>query len=160
MTPNQAMRANVATIEALAGREIPELRDGLPVAPAPRKASDPADTEAPVIKAISELLATHPKVLFALRVNSGSLPYVNNKGQRIPVQFHRILTKQPVRVCDFFGWLKDSRPFAFEAKRPSWRKPSDEREYQQANFLMLIRNIGGVASFVRSADEALEIING
>ena len=159
LTPNQSKRRTLAFIEALTPAEnhakLDELRAITPAAPAPRAAINQHDSEGPVIKAISELLATHPKVLFAVRMNSGSLPYLNAQGKAVPVKFHRVLTGQPVRVVDFTGWLKDCRPFALEAKRPSWNKPSDERELEQANFLMLIRNLGGIGEFVRSVDEAL-----
>ena len=165
MTPNQRKRASLAWQELLytgakGSEQIAKMRADAPVAPKPRAAADPDDSEGPVIKAVSQLLARHPLVLFAERRNSGALPYVNADGKAVPVRFHRVLTRQPVRVVDFTGWLKDGRPFALEAKRPSWKKPSDKREYEQAAFLMLIRNIGGVGAFVRGVDEALAAIDG
>ena len=158
LTVNQSKRQNVRYVELLAGHAIPELREGVPVAPAPRRAADPNDSEGPVIKAVAELLSMHPLVLFAERRNSGALPYINAEGKSVPVRFHRVLTGQPVRVVDFTGWLKDGRPFALEAKRPSWKKPGDEREIEQANYLMLVRNLGGLGGFVRSVEEAKRII--
>ena len=162
LTANQSKRQNLRFLEALTPPENQSKLDALraitPAAPAPRRAPDPEDTEAPVIKAVAELLAVHPLVLYAERRNSGALPYINADGKAVPVRFNRILTGQPVRVVDFTGWLKDGRPFALEAKRPSWKKPSDEREIEQANYLMLIRNLGGIGGFVRSVDEAKRII--
>lgn len=163
LTANQSKRATLSYIRAMmpehGGRSIDDLERITPAAPAPRQQRAPSeDTEAPIIKAVSQLLATHPKVLFAMRVNSGSLPYINNKGQAVPVRFHRILTGQDVRVVDFMGWLKDCRPFGIEAKKPSWTKPTDKREFEQAAFLMMIRNLGGVGGFVRSVDEVQALL--
>ena len=163
LTVNQSKRQSLAWQEFLytgekGTAEIEAARGATPAAPAPRRAADPNDSEGPVIKAVSELLSVHPLVLFAERRNSGALPYINAEGKSVPVRFHRVLTGQPVRVVDFTGWLKDGRPFALEAKRPSWKKPSDEREIEQANYLMLIRNLGGIGSFVRSADEAAQTL--
>jgi hypothetical protein len=61
-------------------------------------------------------------------------------------------------ITDFWGFLRDGRPFAIEAKRPSWKGPRDEREFKQANFLAVIRNIGGVSGFAMSADDAKAVI--
>ena len=155
LTPNQARRRNVAFVEALAGRAIPELREGVPVAPKPRARGPVEETEAPVLKAVGELLAAHPQVLFAVRQNSGALPYQNAAGKVVPVWFFKIVTKQSVRITDYWGFLRSGKPFALECKRPSWQRPHSERELEQAAFLMLMRNLGGVGAFVRSADEAM-----
>ncbi len=121
---------------------------------AERVLTDHADLEKHVIRAVSELLAVHPKVLFAVRQNSGGASYEAKSGRYAPIFFYHILTSQPVTITDFWGLLRDGRPFALEAKRPSWKEPREPREFKQAAFLMLIRNCGGVGQFVRSADEA------
>ena len=118
---------------------------------------DHADLEKHVIADVWPLLAEHPNVLFAVRQNSGALTYEKD-GDSVPVWLCRIVTKQPVRISDFWGFLKDGRPFAMECKRPSWKKPSDKREFEQAAYHMLIQNIGGVAGFVRSEEEARALL--
>lgn len=119
---------------------------------------DHADLEKHVLAPVGEHLAVHPKVLFAVRQNSGALSYERD-GKPVPVWFSKIVTSQPVRISDYWGFLRDCRPFAIECKRPSWQKPSDKREYEQAAFLMLIRNLGGVSGFATSVDQANEILS-
>ncbi len=126
------------------------------------------DLEGPVVKAIGELLAAHPLVLFAVRQNSGAASYEAKSGHYAPVHFYRILTHgKEITITDFWGILRHedwilppSRLLAIEAKAPGWTKPRTEREFKQANFLALVRNAGGRAGFATSADEAKAIIEG
>ena len=154
--PGVVARRHVAYIEMMAGREIPELRKDMPDLPkkrAPRAAPNPDDTEAPVLRAVGDLLAMHPKVLFAVRQNSGSLPYENASGAVIPVWFYKLLRKpQAMTIVDYWGFLVDHRPFAFECKRPSWKEIRTDHEMRQWAFIHMIVNAGGVGSFVTSAD--------
>ncbi|MGH9697936.1 MAG: hypothetical protein ACRD52_00585 [Candidatus Acidiferrales bacterium] len=124
-----------------------------------RKPSDPSVVlEKHVLNAVSELLAAHPLVLFAIRQNSGAMSYERD-GREIPVFFYKILrSPEALTVVDFTGLLRDGRAFALEAKRESWRGPSTEREHKQAAYLRMIECIGGVAGFVRSADEARSLL--
>ena len=113
--------------------------------------------EGPVVAAISELLAVHPRVLFAVRQNSGSASYETKSGKWAPVDFYRILTHgkdtQPLTITDFWGILRGGRVLAVEAKAPGFREPRTEREFKQANFLMLVRNCGGIGIFATSVDQ-------
>ena len=115
---------------------------------------DHPNLEKHVIRAVSELLSVHPKVLFAVRQNSGGASYEQASGKYAPIFFYKILTSQPITITDFWGILRDGRPFALEAKRPSWNRVHGEREMRQSLFISLIINAGGVGGFVRSADEA------
>lgn len=123
---------------------------------APR--ADHADLEKHTLSAVGDLLAVHPKVLFAVRQNSGGMQWADAKGEAHSMWFYRIVTKQPVRISDYWGILRDGRMLAMECKRPSWKAPADKREYEQAAFLMLVRNCGGIAGFVRNADEAMALL--
>lgn len=123
----------------------------------------PVQREAPVVAAIAELLAVHPRVLFAVRQNSGMASYEAKSGRYAPVYFYKILTGQPVTITDFWGILRPenghpSLPFCIEAKRPGWSGPRDEREQKQALFISLIKNVGGAAGFATSVEEARKII--
>ncbi len=120
------------------------------------------DTEAPVIAAVSELLATHPRVLLAGRANTGAIKYRAKSGKDVPIWFYRILThsNNDMTLTDFWGFLRDGKPFCLEAKRPLWKEPREPREFRQAAFIQLIKNIGGRGGFVRSVIEAQEIIEG
>ena len=160
------MRRNVAYVEAMAGREIPELRKNLP--PLPQKRSRivrPVDgkpvvpLEADVIRAVGQLLAVHPKVLFAVRQNSGAASYEHSSGRYAPVWFYKVVTRQSVTITDFWGILRDGRMLALECKREGWREPRGEREMRQALFISLIQNCGGIAGFVRTADEAKALLD-
>lgn len=116
-----------------------------------RAAPDPEDTEAPVLAAVSELLRFHPQVLIAVRQNSGG---AQTEGG-VPIFFYRLVKSPPaLTITDLWGFLRDGRPFAFEAKRPSWKSPRTDRELKQQAFIHMIESIGGIGGFVRSVDEA------
>ncbi len=120
----------------------------------------PQELEAGVIAAISELLAHHPKVLIALRMNSGAASYEASTGRYAPVWFHRFLRfPEKMRMPDFIGFLVDGRPLAIEAKRPTWTRPRDDREREQAVYLETIRNIGGIGIFATSVDWVAEVLS-
>lgn len=120
----------------------------------------PRQLEAPVVKAIGELLAVHPRVLFAVRQNSGSASYEAASGKWAPVNFYNMLTHSPkdMTITDFWGILRDGRGLAVEAKAPGWKEPRTEREFKQAAFLSMVRNAGGIALFATSADEVAEVL--
>ncbi len=121
--------------------------------------SKPEELEAGVINAITDLLQAHPLVHSAVRMNSGAASYEASTGRYAPIWFHKIIkSPEKMRMPDFIGWLKSGRTYAIEAKRPSWSRPRDDREREQAIFLEAIRGIGGTAGFARSADEAKVII--
>ena len=148
-----------------AAQEIAKMRERIPAAPKPRAA--PRQLEGAVLTAISELLATHPRVLWVARFNSfAASRYDEKTGRQIPVWTHRIL-RQPekTRMPDFFGLTierhtcgKWTRPIAIEAKAPGWTKPRDEREREQAAFLRMIIDCGGVALFATSAGQVAEAL--
>jgi len=118
--------------------------DGKPIVP----------LEADVIRAVSQLLAVHPNVLYALRMNSGAASYEAASGKFAPVWFHIwVRAPEKVRMSDFYGATRDSRILALECKRPGWTAPTNKREYEQAAFLMLVRNAGGIGEFVTDAEQ-------
>ena len=114
--------------------------------------------EADVVRACTELLAVHPKVLFAVRQNSGAASYEAKSGRYAPVWFYKVVTRQPVTITDFWGILRDGRMLAIEAKRPGFREPRNERELRQWAFITLIRHCGGVGGFVTSVDDLERIL--
>ena len=145
-----------------AAQEIAKMRERIPPAPRPRAA--PRQLEGAVLTAISELLAAHPRVLWVARFNSfAASRYDEKTGRQIPVWTHRIL-RQPekTRMPDFFGLYSqggaDCFPLAIEAKAPGWTKPHDDREREQAAFLRMIIDCGGVALFATSADQVAEAL--
>jgi hypothetical protein len=124
-----------------------------------RAAPNPTNTEAPVLAAVGDLLAAHPKVRLAVRQNSGAMQYQHSSGRMVPVWFYRVIRKpDPMTITDYWGVLTDGRIFAFECKRPSWKHPSSDREIKQWAFINMIVRHGGVGSFVRSVDEVLALL--
>ena len=163
----ETLRTNQAALDGLfvmrsPGREDAERIDTGAKAKRERPLvlTPPSDGgEAPVLRAVSQLLARHPAVAIAIRVNSGAL--YDERG--VPIWHHRLVRGRGVCV-DIIGALTDGRPFGLEVKRPTWRGvgagTSDVaiREQQQALYIEHVRSIGGVAGFVRSVDEALALL--
>ena len=112
-----------------------------------------------MVSAVAELLSVHPKVLFAVRQNSGAASYEAKSGKWAPVNFYRIVTPQPVTITDFWGIMRDGRMLAIECKRPGWKAPRDDRERRQWAFLQIVANCGGISGFVTSAEEAYAILS-
>jgi len=161
LTFRDRLRHNDATLRFLgemAGREVPAaLLNNL----APKRVyqkGDPSTLEAATLRAVGELLARHPKVLFAVRQNSGSMQYTNTKGDAVPVWFVKII-RQPagvrVKMPDYWGFIVGNGcvPFAIECKRASWERVSNEREEAQAAFLGMVRGIGGIGIFATDAQQ-------
>lgn len=131
-----------------------------------RERAAPVQREAPVVAAISELLAVHPRVLWAARFNSGMASYEAKTGRYAPVWFHKFLRMpEPMKMPDIFGLTLEkhtcglwTRPIAVEVKAPGFTKPRDLREREQAAFLEMIRSAGGIALFATSADEVAEAL--
>jgi hypothetical protein len=103
-------------------------------------------TESQVLDAVLRRLRCDRRVAWDERFNSGVIMVGEGK------------TKRPFRAntlqgCpDILGQLCDGRTLAIECKRPGWKKPKDQREAQQAEFLALVETNGGVSGFVMSVD--------
>ena len=126
--------------------------------------TDASELEASVISEVSSLLANHPQVLFAVRQNSGAAFLKGRDGKDMPVWFYKIIESPcNMRIADFWGILRGGgRLFAFEAKRRSWTKPTDQREMEQSEFLNMIEACGGIGRFVTCAEDvidALKVVN-
>ena len=128
---------------------------------APSQQSNPNDLEAAVMREVAQVIAAHPRVMFAVRQNSGSVQMELKGGEVAPVWFYRwIKSKTAMKVTDYWGMLVDGRMFAIECKRRSWTRPSGEREEQQLVFILTVKYAGGIGGFCTSAERALEILNG
>ena len=153
----QALAFNAQMAFLAAGSLNPRAATA-PVGAVPKVRRRPQPTgkpvEADVVRAVAELLAVHPRVLIAIRQNSGAASYEAKSGKYQPIHFYRVLTGQPVTLPDFWGIMRDGRMLALEAKRPGWKAPRDDRERRQWAFLQIVANCGGIAGFVTSAEEA------
>ena len=122
--------------------------------------SDAHELEASVVSEISSVLAHHKNVLFACRANSGAAYMTGRDGKEMPVTFNRII-RSPVqmRISDFWGILRDGKPYAIEAKRRNWTKPTDQREHEQAAFLQMVCDAGGIGIFATCAEDVINAFN-
>ena len=178
----QTLTANAAYLAAMSpgGTLPPDLQRSLDATmPAPKnQRAAPRQLEAPVVAAISELLAVHPRVIWAARFNSGAASYEvagydGERGRYAPVWFHKFVRMpEKMRMPDFFGLadritfistaadIVKTRivPIAIEAKAPGWSKPRDDREREQAAFLKMIRNAGGIGIFATSAEQVADAL--
>ena len=118
--------------------------------------------ESDVVRAISDLLAVHPLVAIALRMNSGMASYNARNGNTYqPVFFHKWLRRpEKMKMPDFIGWLNDGTFFAIEAKRSNWTGAKDDREREQQAFLRFVAGHGGRSGFARSVWDAEAILEG
>lgn len=122
-----------------------------------RAAGKPLEND--VNAAVADVLAAHPMVLFAVRQNSGALPYQAASGKVIPVWFYRWVKKPArMRIVDHWGLLTDGRMVALESKRPGWKGPTDQREFEQLEFINNVKAAGGIGGFVTCAEEALALL--
>jgi hypothetical protein len=120
-----------------------------------RKMAD-EDREDDVVREVGQLLAVHPKILFAWRQNSGSAESKSGA----PVVFYRFLKGDPSEITlpDFLGVLKDGRLLALEAKNRLWTAPKKPHEKKQLHFILQVKYAGGVSGFCTSAAQAQRII--
>ena len=129
-----------------------------------RQLVDHPDLEKHVLRAVGELLAAHPRVLLAVRQNSGGASYEHSSGRYAPIFFYKLLRPHDaMTIPDFWGLVEHpgvhrTMPFAIECKRPSWNGISSDREMRQEKFIALICESGGVGGFVRNVEEANAIL--
>ena len=163
----QAQQANAwdSHYAVLSGRpakyqvEVPDARK-------PVNHSDPDELESAVMKEVASVLKTHPRVVFAMRVNSGAAWMPSKGGKDAPVAFYRILRRPhgyDTTIVDFTGWYGKGPlwlPFAFECKRRNWKFTGTEREVAQSNYLKMIDGFGGIASFITSGQQVINLLDG
>jgi len=113
------------------------------------KLTRPEPREADVLRAVLRVLELHPRVKWARRMNSGAGRIVRQGGVSQFIRFG-------FPGCpDVLGMLDGGRLLAVEVKRPSGRT-TDE----QAAFLRLVADHGGVALVARSADDVVAALGG
>lgn len=122
--------------------------------------TDPAELEGAVMKEVGHLLAVHPRVLFAARINSGGAWLPGKNGKDAPVFFYRIVrSREKMRIPDFIGILTDGRPFAIDPKRRDWKlNLKDIKEAEQWAYILMVIKAGGVGGFVTSGQQAQAIL--
>ena len=123
-----------------------------------RQMSDANELEAAVMREVATVIAKHPKVLFAVRQNSGGA--YDQHG--VPIFFYRWLrlNGHDMTLTDVWGVTTTGKPFAIEAKRRSWTKVTGQREEKQREFIEVVKSVGGIGGFVTSGEQAMEILDG
>lgn len=150
----ETVEANRLALDYLADSFGKPRLQHAPLKPKQERAA-PRKLEAPVIAAISELLAVHPRVAWAIRLNSG-MAYSGD----VPVWFHKILRPKAagLRMPDFVGQTTTGATFLFEAKAPGWTKPRNEREKGQEAMLDRASQHGAIVGFVTDAAQVAKAL--
>jgi len=117
--------------------------------PKPMKLTKPEPLESDIQAAILRALKIHPACAWAGRFNSGAQVIGEGKARRF-VRFSSIKG-----LSDIIGQLNDGRMLAIEVKRPSGRVTDD-----QAAFIGLVKNSGGVAFVARSVADVWGVLDG
>lgn len=159
MLANRAVMLALAPTQEARDRlmaDLPAIADKKVRAPSQSSGkSEKHDVQDPAL----ELLRSHPKVAFAIRINSGTFVETNSDGSKRFIQANNIGRKDML-VSDIIGMFKGSgKMFCIECKHPDWKKPHGEREEKQANFLYLVEQSNGIAGFARSVDDVIRILN-
>lgn len=147
---------------ALSGRPTPHESDFVVNDKRQRGPTDQATSEAGVMSEVKMLLGIHPKVLLAVRQNSGAAGYQDQHGHYVPVWFYNIVRcPEAMTITDWWGFLyidKTPVPFAIECKNRKWLYKATDREVRQKAFIDMVIDCGGRGGFVRSAEEAQRVI--
>ncbi len=164
-TLNETIRANEKALRGLcfaAGKPMPEGFDTPAVERKTRAPSKPSDdSEAAVMREIADVIDKHPRILFAVRQNSGAATIGNT-----PIWFWKWLRRRGVEMTltDTWGCLTNGRMFAIEVKERNWKGVGTGdtekaiRERRQEAFINVVKSVGGVGGFVTSAEQAMEIL--
>ena len=121
---------------------------------APFKLKPFVPLEKDVQTSILHLLARHPKVAWASRFNSGAAWLKAKGGRERPVKFNTC-----DGCSDILGQMRDGRFLAIEVKRPGWKKPKDQHEFEQEDFLRRVTQNRGVAFFATSPQEVADMLS-
>lgn len=100
--------------------------------------------ESDIQRACLELLARHPKVAWAVRMNAGAF--------KVEDRFVRAAFKG---CSDIIGQLKDGRFLAVEVKRPG-----NVPNYRQAAFLVAVHAAQGASTWTDDAEDLAKWLRG
>ena len=139
------MRAAEAQHRVNAG---PDTVTAVAAPPPSRRASGPAPLERDIQAAILALLRVHPRVAWAVRMNSGVAEYASGDGTVRRVRF-------AFAGCpDILGQLRDGRLLAIEVKRADGRVTED-----QVAFLARAARHHALAFVARSVDDVRAMLD-
>lgn len=138
--------------------EIPACLAHLSKAPkqyGPRIEQEDDPYEATIQAGIIEMLLKHPKVKVVERHNSGKAKEMGADGKPRFISYNKIFKVNGVRMrkADIDCTLVNGKRFVCEVKRLHWKRPTDEREVEQQNYIEHIRAATGYGMFARSVAE-------
>ncbi len=120
------------------------------------KPRDPdAEYESDIQEDIIAMLRVHPKVRIVERHNSGKAMEIGADGKKRFIGYNKVfkIGKVRMRKADIDCTLTNGKRFVVEVKRPPWSRPSDQREYEQENYINHVRAATGYGLFATSVLE-------
>jgi len=159
----ETKRANLAAMEAMshngmsdAGRaNLEELRMTVkPKVTRGKRMAGVGKLESEVQREIIAYLLRHPSVVMVERINSGA---VYGAGDNF-IRFHHLMLPAAfksvkMRVVDLNVMMFDGKRMVIEVKREGWKKPSDQREVEQYNYLIHVTDHGGCGIFASCVED-------
>jgi hypothetical protein len=132
----------------------------VPAALKPKKTglvrNDPLEKD--IQKDIISMLRIHPRVALVEAHNSGAAYMPGKNGEEFPMWFNHIYMKG-LRMPDVHATLKGgARRLVIEVKRPPWTKPRDDREREQAKYLEVINDAGGIGIFATCVEDVIDAL--
>jgi hypothetical protein len=123
--------------------------------PKPFRLTRPEPPEAAVQDAVLRFLALDKRVAWAHRFNTGAMRIPNPPGPDGRSRGHRFVQFAFPGCSDVLGQLVSGHFLAVEVKRPSTKPTPD-----QAAFLALVAQHGGLAVVARSIDDVARALDG
>jgi hypothetical protein len=123
--------------------------------PKPFRLTRPEPPEAAVQDAVLRFLALDKRVAWAHRFNTGAMRIPNPPGPDGRSRGHRFVQFAFPGCSDVLGQLVSGHFLAVEVKRPSTKPTPD-----QAAFLALVAQHGGLAVVARSVDDIARALDG
>lgn len=144
-----------------AGRPLMETPDSLKYLDKPRRKNKPRvesedDPYESTIQAdIIAMLKKHPKVALVERINSGKAKEIGADGKPRFIPYNKVYRVNGIRMrkSDIDCTLINGKRFVCEVKRKDWKRPTDTRETEQANYIASIKASTGYGMFARSVAE-------
>lgn len=145
---------------ALSAGMEPRAQSVIPEKRAYAKREPDGTYESDIQRDIIEMLKRHPKVAIIERHNSGASSEIGADGKLRFVRFNTVYRVNGVRMrkSDIDCTLVNGKRFVVEVKRPPWRGPTDQREYEQENYINHVRAATGYGLFATSVAEVEEAL--
>lgn len=162
LTMRQTLERNNAAdryYAAMAGKP-PQFQAPLkPQRAAPKPSGLPLESD--IQADIIAFLRNHPKVKLVERHNSGTAVEQNSEGKKRFIRYSTVfkVNGQRMRKSDIDCTLTNGKRFVCEVKRPPWKRPTDQREYEQAAYIEHIKAATGYGLFATSVEQVASYLD-